>query len=389
MRKSNLLYIITKLELGGAQKQLLNLIRRLDKERFNILLFTAREGLLVADVSSIPGLTLNRSRHLERTINPFKDFLALIEIFLFIKKNKVDIVHTHSSKAGILGRFAAKLAKAKTVVHTVHGWSFNNCQSNLKRNFFIWLERIAAEFTDKLIVVSGHDMDIGLENRIGTTSKYTVIRYGIDYREFAIKEKNTKKEELGIPSDNYVVTMISCLKPQKYPQDFIRIASLVTRELSNVKFLLVGDGILRGALERLIGKLKLQQKVMLLGWRLDIPRILSTTDVLVLTSLWEGLPIAVLEAMASSKPVISTDTGGVTELIRDQDTGFLVKPRDVNAMAEKLVVLLRDSRLRQIIGQKAKDSLGSDFSVDNTLNNTQELYVSLIGRLNKEGIYAN
>jgi glycosyltransferase involved in cell wall biosynthesis len=151
----------------------------------------------------------------------------------------------------------------------------------------------------------------------------------------------------------------------------------------------VGDGILRGALERLIDKFNLKQKVILLGWRTDIPRILSITDVLVLTSLWEGLPIAVLEAMASSKPVITTDTGGITEVIRDGDTGFLTKPRDINAMSEKLIILLRDGRLRQIIGQKAKDSLGLDFSVDNTLNNTQRLYSSLTGRLNKEGTYAN
>jgi glycosyltransferase involved in cell wall biosynthesis len=384
MPKINLLYIITKLELGGAQKQLLNLIRRLDKERFNILLFTAQDGLLVGDASSISGLILNRSKYLECPINPFKDSLALIEIFLFIKKNKIDIVHTHSSKAGILGRFAAKLARAKVIVHTVHGWSFNNCQSNLKRIFFIWLERLAAEFTDKLIVVSGHDMDIGLENRIGTTTKYTIIRYGIDYGEFAVKEKNIK-EELGIPSDNSIVTMVSCLKPQKRPQDFIRIASLVAKELSKVKFLLVGDGILRSTVEDLIDKFKLQQKVILLGWRKDIPRILSVTDVLVLTSLWEGLPIAVLEAMVSSKPVIATDTGGVSEVIRDADTGFLAKPGDVNAMSEKLIILLRDGRLRQIIGQRAKDSLGLDFSVDNMLNNTQRIYVSLIGKVAIDG----
>jgi glycosyltransferase involved in cell wall biosynthesis len=388
MSKTNLLYIITKLELGGAQKQLLNLIRHLDKERFNVSLFTAQEGRLVADASSIAGLTLNRSRYLERRINPFKDFLALIEIFLFIKKNKIDIVHTHSSKAGILGRLAARLAKARTVVHTVHGWSFNNWQSSLKRNLFIWLERIAAGFTDKIIVVSRRDMDIGLKNRIATASKYTIIRYGLDYNEFVITEDGIK-EELRISPDSLVVTMVSCLKPQKNPRDFIRIASLVTKELSNVKFLLVGDGILRASVEDLIDRFKLRQKVNLLGWRTDIPRILSITDVLILTSLWEGLPIVVLEAMASSKPVIATDTGGVTEVIREADTGFLARPGDVNTMSEKLAVLLRDRSLRQTIGRKAKDSLGPDFSAGNTFDNTQELYVSLVAESNQENMYAN
>lgn len=389
MAKINLLYVITKLELGGAQKQLLSLIRNLDKERFNILLFTAQEGLLVQEASSMEGLTLNRSRYLERPINPLKDLLALIEIYLFIKRNKIDIVHTHSSKAGILGRLAAKLAKAKVILHTVHGWSFNIRQPNLKRYFFIWLERITAGFTDKLIVVSRHDKDTGLNNRIGTPNQYAVIRYGLDYNEFAIQEKNNIKEELGLPSGISVVTMISCLKPQKQPQDFIKVASLVTQELPHVRFLLAGDGVLRPAVEDLINKFNLRQKVILLGWRKDIPRILSITDVLVLTSLWEGLPITVLEAMASSRPVIATDTGGVAEVIADQDTGFLVKPGDITAMSEKLVVLLRDEGLRRIMGRKAKDALGLDFSLDNTLNSTQGLYTSLITRVNKESAYAN
>jgi glycosyltransferase involved in cell wall biosynthesis len=388
MRKINLLYIITKLELGGAQKQLLNLIRRLDKERFNTLLFTAQEGLLAQEASSIADLNLNKSRYLERTINPVKDLLALIELFFFIKKNKIDIVHTHSSKAGILGRLAARLAKVKIIIHTVHGWGFNDYQASLKRNFFIWLERIAATFTDKLIVVSTYDMAKGLEHHIGSANKYAVIKYGIDYQEFASNEQNIKKE-LGIPANNSVVTMISCLKPQKSPQDFIRIAALVTKQLSNVKFVLVGDGMLRRAVEDLVNKFNLEEKVILLGWRKDIPRLLSITDVLLLTSLWEGLPIAVLEAMSCAKPVIATNTGGIDEVIRDGDTGFLVKPGNIKMISEKLIILLLDGRLRNIIGQKAKDSLGLDYSIDSMSSTTQRLYVTLASSSDKEGIYAN
>jgi len=388
MRKINLLYIITKLELGGAQKQLLNLIRCLDKERFSTLLFTAQEGLLAQEASSIADLTLNKSRYLERAINPVKDLLALIELSFFIKKNKIDIVHTHSSKAGILGRLAARLARVKIIIHTVHGWSFNDYQSSLKRIFFIWLERIAATFTDKLIVVSKYDMAKGLEYHIGSADKYAVIKYGIDYQEFTTNEQNIK-EELGIPANNSVVTMISCLKPQKSPQDFIRIAALVTKELSNVKFILAGDGSLRRAVEDLVNEFNLEQKVILLGWRKDTPRLLSITDVLLLTSLWEGLPIAVLEGMSCAKPVIATNTGGIAELIRDGETGFLVKPGNIKMISKKLIILLRDERLRQIIGQKAKDSLGLDYSIDNMSSATQRLYVALTSSPNKEGIHAN
>jgi Glycosyltransferase len=235
--------------------------------------------------------------------------LALIEIRRFIKDNNIDIVHTHSSKAGILGRFAARLAKAEIVLHTVHGWPFNDYQRLITKKFFIWLEIIAARFTDKLIVVSDYDSQIGLNNNIAEDSKYLLIRYGIDYAQFNIRDDAIRKE-LGIKPDDLAVGMVGCFKPQKSPQDFIRLAFLLQPDLSRVKFILVGDGALRKKIEKLILKLNLQNKVFLTGWRRDIPRILSAIDVFILTSLWEGLPISVLEAMACGKPVVATKYGG-------------------------------------------------------------------------------
>ncbi|MCM8781311.1 MAG: glycosyltransferase, partial [Candidatus Omnitrophica bacterium] len=125
--------MITKLELGGAQKQLLSLIRKLDRKEFQPFLYTAKNGLLIPEASSIVDLTLEKSRFLERPLNPLKDILALVDIYFFIKKNKISIVHTHSSKAGILGRLAARLAGVKLVLHTVHGWGFDDYQSILER----------------------------------------------------------------------------------------------------------------------------------------------------------------------------------------------------------------------------------------------------------------
>jgi len=387
MRKINILYVITKLELGGAQKQLLSLIRELDKERFRPFLFTAEEGLLIPEALSINGLTLIKSRCLERAINPLKDIPVLLELCRLIKNNKIDIVHTHSSKAGILGRWAARLAKVGAILHTVHGWSFHDYQSKLKRRFFVWLEQLSAKFTDRIIVVSHHDREKGLRNHIGEKNKYLLIRYGIDYREFSnIKEQNLRKE-LGISASDLVVGMIACLKPQKSPQDFIKLADLVRQTVPGVKFLLIGDGILRNKAERLIAKLNLQDAVILTGWRRDIPQILSVLDVFTLNSLWEGLPVTVLEAMAAARPVVVTHTGAVQEVIVDGETGFLVFPQDIKKMAERLIVLLKDARLREAVGQKAKDSLGMDFCLENMVGNTQRCYEDLVF---KKGLaYAN
>jgi len=386
MPKINLLYVITKLELGGAQKHLLDLITHLDKKRYNVFLLTASKGLLIPDALSIEGLTLKCSSFLERPINPLKDVLALIEIYRFIKRNKIDIVHTHSSKVGILGRLAAKLAKTRLILHTVHGWSFNNHQSFFCRNFYICLERFCAQFTDKLIVVSRHDKQKGLENHIGEADRYILIRYGINSLEFSLKDQNIKKE-LGIDTNDLVVGMVSCLKPQKSPLDFIKLACLIYQNLPHIKFVLVGDGILRPEIERLIYKLNLEKQIILTGWRRDIPRILSIFDVFVLTSLWEGLPVSILEAMASAKPVVATHTGGISEVISEAKTGFLVQRHHINKMAEKIISLLKDENLRKQIGQNAKDSLDSDYRIENMVGYTDNLYWDLISK--KETGYAN
>ncbi|MBM3251879.1 MAG: glycosyltransferase family 4 protein, partial [Candidatus Omnitrophica bacterium] len=310
MPKVRILYVVTKLELGGAQKQLLTLINHLDQAKFQPFLFTAKEGLLLQEAVSINGLTVKKSKWLERSINPIKDFLALVEAYFFIKKNNIDFVHTHSSKAGILGRIAARLAKVRIILHTVHGWSFNDYQPKIKRGIFIFLERFCAGFTHKIIVVSRHDKVKGLTHRIGEDKKYNLIRYGIDYEEFKITKGRDFKKELGINSDCLVVGMVSCFKPQKSPHDFIRAASLVHQVMPEVKFILAGDGVLRRDIEELISKFQLKDSIILPGWRRDIPDMLSALDVFILTSLWEGLPIAALEAMSASRAVIATNTGG-------------------------------------------------------------------------------
>ncbi len=423
MQKNNLLYVITKLELGGAQKQLLSIITHLYKERFTPFLFSAQDGLLLPEALSINGLEVKRSKFLERPINPLKDLLALSEIYWFIRKNNIQIVHTHSSKAGILGRLSARLAGAEVIIHTVHGWSFNDFQPALLRKVFIWLERLIARFTDKLIVVSYHDKQKGLDNHIGQENQYHLIRYGIDYTEFSLRDQNIRKE-LGLNPNDIVVGMISCFKPQKSPQDFIKLAYLVNQTMPNVnpvrnfalqsnqkgisngvnptrknspnemalpnevKFLLVGDGILRKKIEKLISKFNLQAQVILTGWRRDIYRILSAIDVFVLTSLWEGLPIAVLEAMVASIPVVVTHTGGVTEVIIEGKTGFLVAPRDIKNMSERLALLLKDENLRRQMGENAKNNLGFNFTLQNMVKNSQDLYYSLYKRRFEEIIFS-
>ncbi|MCK9595027.1 MAG: glycosyltransferase family 4 protein [Candidatus Omnitrophica bacterium] len=376
-KKINLLYVITKLEMGGAQRHLLELCRHLDKEKFNVFLFTAAQGVLLEDFLSVNNLNIKRSSNLERSINPLKDIAALFEIFHFIRKNNIQLAHTHSSKAGIIGRIAARLAGVKIVIHTVHGWPFNDFQGYLSSRLFVLMERVCAMFTDKIIAVSQADIAKGLKSRIGRPEKYSLIRYGIDIPAFASRNIGIK-QELGIPADDPVVGMIACFKPQKNPLDFIRMAELVRKAHPRARFILTGDGILRPRIEALVNELGLADNVLLTGWRRDVPAILSTLDIFALSSYWEGLPIAVLEAMAASKPVVATDTGGITEVIRDGENGFLVKPGDIAKMAAKVSLLLADRSLRERLAMNASKSLSSAFTTTDMCRNTGNLYSFLI-----------
>jgi glycosyltransferase involved in cell wall biosynthesis len=383
--KTNLLYVITKLELGGAQKHVLDLAHLADKRRFNVFLLTAQEGLLVKEASSLSGVQVHLSRFLERAINPFFDLLAFFEIFFFIRKNRIALVHTHSSKAGILGRWAGWLAGVK-VVHTVHGWSFNLYQPLVERNFFAWLERVTARLTHKLIVVSSWDKALGLRLRIGKEGQYAVIPCGIDVDAFSGKKaKGSLREDLGLDERDLVVGSMGCFKKQKAPQDFMKLAGLVKESVPGVKFLLAGDGELRGDVCVLRQRLGLSQDVYLLGWQKDIPRFLESLDVFVLTSLWEGLPLSVLEALASSKPVLVTDTGGVRDIVQEGQTGYLAPVRDLVSMKEKLVMLLNDAERRQQCGDAGRRSLSDKHRVATMAKNIFSVYEGLVVRKDISG----
>jgi glycosyltransferase involved in cell wall biosynthesis len=380
MPKINLLYIITKLELGGAQKQLLSLIRGLDKEKYNLFLFTAKDGLLINEALAIKNLNLRRSIFLERRINPLKDLAALIEATVFIKKNKIQIVHTHSSKAGILGRFAARLAKVPLIIHTVHGWSFHDYQYVVINYLYLILERISASFTGKIIVVSDFDRYKGLKNSIGCKNKYVLIRYGIEASQFEHKEKpGDFRKSLGLKDTDLVVGMAACFKPQKAPLDFIKLAKVIKISFSNVKFILVGDGRLRQKVCALIKKLNLENQVILTGWRNDLSMILSSLDVFVLTSLWEGLPIVILEAMAAKVALVATDTGGIQEIVANAKSGYLVKPNDLLSMQAKVEALLKDPRLREEFTKASQAViLSGEFSLNRMVADTEKIYSSLL-----------
>jgi len=376
MRKYKVAAIITQLELGGAQEIVIYTAENLSRDRYSPILISGCGGILDGEVKNNPKIKSFFIPELIREVNPIKDAITLIKIWRFLKSERVDLVHTHSSKAGILGRWAAHFAGVPHIFHTYHGFGFNDYQKWWTRKAFIWLERVTARITDKLIVVSSENIKKGLANRIGKERQYEVIHCATNIKAFSEIKINfdQKKGEFGIDPESHVVAMIACFKPQKAPQDFILLAHRVSQVLPSTRFLLVGDGELKPEVEELIGRFKLKGKVILTGWRRDVPEIMQIIDVLVLTSLWEGLPIVFAEAMASGKPVVATDVDGAKEAIIEGVNGFLVEPHNIEKFAERIIRLIRDRNLAQKMGSEGRKMVYPTFDLAHMLKRIEALY---------------
>lgn len=345
-----ILTVITKLELGGAQQVALQTLAQLPAERYRKYLVAGRGGLLDERARALPDTDVRLWASFKHRIAPLHDCLTLFRLVRLLRREKIHIVHTHSSKAGILGRLAAVWAGVPVILHTVHGWAFHEYQAAPVRDLYILLERWAARHTTRLIAVSGATRDKGLHHGIGRDEQYVIVFPGSDLRVFTPGTPHIRRAlraEFGWEPDTPLVGMVGNLKKQKAPLNFIRAAALVVREKPDVRFLLAGDGPLRAEAEKTISALGLKGKFILAGWRQDIPRIMGGLDVLAHSSLWEGLPCVFAQALASGLPVAATDVEGAREVITPGRTGLLVPANNNEALAQAILRLLSDSNLRR------------------------------------------
>jgi len=372
-------HVITKPELGGAQLSTLSLISSFPKDKYQISVITSPDGILKYEFKSLENVTTYFSPFLTRSINPMVDILALIHIYGIYRGNKFKIIHTHSSKAGIVGRWAALFARAPVILHTVHGWSFNNYQCIIKKWLFIYLEKITAKFTTKIICVSRHDIETGLRYKIAPEDKFVLIKYGIRLYQFknSICNKEEKKIELGINNNDPVIGMVSCLKPQKSPLDYVKACINIYSKRQDINFLLIGDGVLKKKCKSELNKSPLNGRFIFTGWRRDISDILDIIDIVVLTSKWEGLPIAIIEALAKGKPIVTTDVGGMRELVEDKVTGYITRPGEYRDTADRILSILKDKDSFFKMREKARRSIDNSFDIKAMTHNVDNLYRSL------------
>jgi glycosyltransferase involved in cell wall biosynthesis len=379
------LHPITRLIVGGAQENTMFTAFLLDKSRYHVEVIsgpqTGSEGSLIGEVRarSIP---LTIFPHLLRQVNPYHDIVCLIKLTRFIRQGKFDIVHTHSSKAGILGRLAARLAGAPIIIHTVHGWSFHEHMHPAVRNIYIFFERWIARFTDTLIVVADKDIEKGLKFGIGCREQYTLIRSAIPLDEFdpTRVDREAVRAELGLPSDAYVLGNVGRFSLQKNPLDWVRVAGRVGRLLPECRFLLVGDGPLHSEVKACLVEEGILDRTILTGLRRDVPRMMAAMDVFLLTSLWEGLPRVIPQAMAMGLPVIANAVDGSSEAIVPGETGYLCPPGALNDMAEHCVELLKDPVKRLSMGKKGQDYAAKEYDVRQMVAQIDGIYQQLLAR---------
>jgi glycosyltransferase involved in cell wall biosynthesis len=376
---AKVVHIITRLDFGGAQQNTLETVRTLNRSRFTPLLVFGPGGPLESELASLEARCLPLASLL-RPLSPATDLLCLLELTSLLLRERPAIVHTHSSKAGILGRIAARLAGVPVVVHTFHGFGFHSRQGPLTRTAYVLAERLCATLSDSLIFVSQANREEALRFGIGEERRYELIRSGVDLAAFpaAVADPARKKASFGLGMHKPLVTSIGNLKPQKNPADFLLMAQAVLRSQPEARFLFIGDGPLRERMEGRMIALGLHGKLALPGWRRDAAEALAVSDVFVMTSLWEGLPRALVEAMKSGLPSVCYATDGVKDVVRDGENGFLVEQGDVPALAGRVAQLLGDEGLRKRLGAAAAASIGPEFDIGGMVRSQEELYGRLL-----------
>ncbi len=380
--KLRILHIITRLIIGGAQENTLYTAEILNKKGYHVDVLsgpqTGPEGNLIENAKR-RNIPLFIEKRIVREINPIKDLFGFFRLVQFIRRGRYDIVHTHSSKAGISGRWAAWLAGCPIIVHTVHGWAFHDYQKPWLRSFYIVLERFTSIITQGLIAVSRKDILKGLASKIGRRSDYALIRSGIEIEEFSSPKKGRSEmiREFGIPQNAKVVGTVTRFSPQKSPMTFVHTAAEVIRKVPEAFFIMVGDGPLRGKIESEVRILGIEDRMILTGLRLDVPDLLQMFDIFLLTSLWEGLPRVIPQAMAAGLPVIASNVDGNAEIIKNNVNGILVQPGNINQTIETVIQLIKDKQRRQQLSDNARYGL-EEYSVDSMVEAIEDLYMRFL-----------
>ena len=381
-KKLRVLRVITRLNIGGPAIHAILLTRGLQNERFASVLVAGLEGPhegTMRDLAMKHDVTPRIVPELGREVSPANDLRATLLMYRLIRGSRPHIVHTHMAKAGVAGRVAARLARVPIVVHTFHGHTFHSYFGPLKTRLFLEIERTLARATDRIVAVNDRQRSEIAEYGVAPLDKVVTIPLGLEIEPMldADRHRGHLKAELGVNGRHKLVGIVARLVPIKAHEVFLRAAARVHEREPNTLFLVIGDGERRDELERLSRELGLAEAVRFLGWRADMRQVYADLDVVALSSNNEGSPVALIEALAAARPVVSTDVGGVGGVVRHDQTGLLVGPRDPEAMAEAIVSLLASPERAAAYGRAGRTAVYPRHAASRLVADVERLYLDL------------
>lgn len=371
--KIKILMLIDDASMGGGQQHLLWLAQKIDKSKFEIEVACEENGYLVDE------LRKNNIKVHRLDISNSLSVKSLISTYRLLKKVSADILHTHGGTAGFYGRLASIISYKGVVVHTYHGIHYLNFDKNLLGRIYKLIDKFLLRITDCTICVAQKDFEIGLKAGIVKKENSIVIHNGVDVEKFSLTNKNSDfKINLKKENESIIIGSVGRLHHQKGYEYLISGSKAVLEKFPNVKFVLIGDGELRNSLESLAKNKGVYNSYSFVGNRKEIPELLAQMDIFVLPSLWEGLPLVILEAMAAKKPIVATDVNGIVEIIESGKEGLLVPPKNSTALSSALIRLLEDNELCKVLASNAYEKVAHDFNISKMINKTENLYQKLL-----------
>jgi len=398
---AKVLRIINRLNLGGPSYNVAYLSKYLsDKYETKVLSGYKDESEASSDfILENLGIEAEYIPGMERAINPRNDYKAYRHIYKIIKEYKPDVVHTHASKSGFLGRLAAANLKVPVIVHTFHGHVFHSYFGKLKTRMFIELERYLARRSTKLIAISpAQRLELVESFSIAKKEKFEIVRLGFDLQRFQedmVEKRSSFRNEFSILDDEIAIGIIGRLVPIKNHTFFLNVINRVRNSTDKkIRVFIVGDGESRADIEAQASQLNLDfstekdhkhRKILCFtSWRKDIDRINAGMDIIALTSLNEGTPVSVIEALASTNPVISTKVGGVEDIVQENESGLLYDLDDESGFADGLLTLISDSDMRKKMGEIGKQFVLEQYHYLRLAREVEQLYDKLLQKTDRD-----
>ncbi|MFH0859836.1 MAG: glycosyltransferase [Candidatus Altiarchaeota archaeon] len=367
VKKTRVLMLIGTLDVGGTEMMVKSLATGLDRRRFDVTVMCLAKGGRVAEMLKREGIRVD-----VLGISSKMDVTSVYRLARFLKQMRFDIVHSFLFYSNVLARISGRLANTPAIV------SGERSTSEWKSPLYRLIDRLTSVYSTVIVANSNAVRDSLVEDVRIKPDRIRVVYNGIDLRRFDDTADSRKvREQLSLSEKKVTVVTVTRLHPEKNPSDFIKAASIVKRKHGNVQFLVVGDGRLMGELKIMSSELGISDDVIFAGEREDVPGLLKASDIFVLTSLWEGLPVSVLEAMASSLPVVATDVGGTKEVIDNGVTGILVPRENPEELAAAIGTLIENPERRKQMGFRGRERVEEYFTLKGMIENMEALYEHL------------